>query len=78
MGPFGLWELLILLLVILLLSNARRMRGWAQAIRQSRREFRRGARADTEDQEAKAAPRTPHELPENSLTNTQEGETWRS
>lgn len=48
-GPFGHWEILVILLVVLLLFGAKRLPGMAKSIGQSVREFRRGIRDDGED-----------------------------
>ncbi len=48
-GPFGHWEILIILLVVLLLFGAKRLPGMAKSVGQSVREFRRGIRDDGED-----------------------------
>lgn len=48
-GPFGHWEILIILLIVLLLFGANRLPGMAKSIGQSVREFRRGIRDDDDD-----------------------------
>ena len=48
-GPFGHWEILVILLVVLLLFGAKRLPAMAKGIGQSVREFRRGIRDDGDD-----------------------------
>lgn len=48
-GPFGHWEILLILLVVLLLFGAKRLPAMAKGIGQSIREFRRGIRDDGDD-----------------------------
>jgi sec-independent protein translocase protein TatA len=43
-GPIGIWELLIILVVILLIFGPRRLPEMAKGIGQSVREFRKGLR----------------------------------
>ena len=60
-GPLGIWELLIILVVVLLIFGPRRLPDMAKGIGQSVREFRKGIRniqsdistaAETEEQDA--------------------------
>ena len=63
-GPFGPWEIVIILLVILIVFGARRLPDMAKGIGQSVRVFRqemRGLKADAEQapaQEQEAQPQT--------------------
>jgi sec-independent protein translocase protein TatA len=41
-GPFGIWEILIILVVVLLLFGPKRLPELAQSVGQSVREFRKG------------------------------------
>jgi sec-independent protein translocase protein TatA len=41
-GPFGIWEILIILIVVLLLFGPKRLPELAKSVGQSVREFRRG------------------------------------
>ena len=43
-GPLGIWELLIILVVLLLIFGPRRLPDMAKGIGQSVREFRKGIR----------------------------------
>lgn len=43
-GPFGIWELLIILVLVLLLFGARRLPEMAKGMGQAIKEFRRGIR----------------------------------
>ena len=54
-GPFGIWELLIILLVVLLLFGAQRLPQVARGIGESVREFRKGIRGLKEDIESDPA-----------------------
>lgn len=51
-GPLGIWELLIILLVVLLIFGARRLPEMARGIGQSVKEFRKGIRDDVEAETA--------------------------
>ncbi len=53
-GPFGQWEIILILLVIVILFGGKRLPEMAKGIGQSVREFRRGIRGGGEDAEAKA------------------------
>lgn len=67
-GPLGIWELLIILVVVLLIFGPRRLPEMAKGLGQSVREFRKGIRdikndfeddgtsAKAERRDAKAAP----------------------
>ncbi|MEZ4631579.1 MAG: twin-arginine translocase TatA/TatE family subunit [Deinococcales bacterium] len=48
-GPFGIWEILIILVVILLFFGPRRLPELAKSVGQSVREFRKGIRDMKED-----------------------------
>jgi sec-independent protein translocase protein TatA len=50
-GPLGIWELLIILVVILLIFGPRRLPEMAKGIGQSVREFRKGIRDMKDDVE---------------------------
>ena len=54
MGPIGIWELLIILVVVLLIFGPRRLPEMAKGIGQSVREFRKGLRDMKNDLEADA------------------------
>lgn len=43
-GPFGMWELLIILVIVLLLFGARRLPEMAKGMGQAIKEFRKGVR----------------------------------
>jgi sec-independent protein translocase protein TatA len=51
-GPLGIWELLIILVVVLLIFGPRRLPEMAKGIGQSVREFRKGIRDMKDDFEA--------------------------
>ena len=51
-GPLGIWEILIILVVILLIFGPRRLPEMAKGIGQSVREFRKGIRDMKDDFEA--------------------------
>jgi sec-independent protein translocase protein TatA len=62
-GPLGIWELLIILVVVLLIFGPRRLPEMAKGIGQSVREFRKGLRdmrndidSDVNDDSDKAKP----------------------
>jgi sec-independent protein translocase protein TatA len=48
-GPLGIWELLIILVVVLLIFGPRRLPDMAKGIGQSVREFRKGIRTMQSD-----------------------------
>ncbi len=48
-GPFGIWELLIILVLVLLLFGARRLPEMAKGMGQAIKEFRRGIRDSGEE-----------------------------
>ena len=48
-GPFGIWEIIIILLLVLLFFGPRRLPELAKSIGQSVREFRKGIRDVKED-----------------------------
>ncbi len=48
-GPLGIWELLIILVVVLLIFGPRRLPEMARGIGQSVREFRKGIRDMKDD-----------------------------
>lgn len=54
-GPIGVWELLIILVVVLLIFGPRRLPEMAKGIGQSVREFRRGLRDMKNDFESEAS-----------------------
>ena len=61
-GSFGIWELLIILVVVLLIFGPRRLPEMAKGIGQSVREFRKGIKdirdditSDDDDKKASAA-----------------------
>ena len=58
-GPLGIWELLIILVVVLLIFGPRRLPEMAKGLGQSVREFRKGIRDMKNDFESEAA--TPDE-----------------
>ena len=51
-GPVGIWELLIILVVVLLIFGPRRLPEMAKGIGQSVREFRKGVREMRDDFES--------------------------
>ena len=53
-GPLGIWELLIILVVVLLIFGPRRLPEMAKGLGQSVREFRKGIRDMKNDFEAEA------------------------
>lgn len=55
-GPLGIWELLIILVVVLLIFGPRRLPEMAKGIGQSVREFRKGIKDMKDDFEEGAAP----------------------
>ena len=55
-GPFGIWEILIILVVILVVFGPRRLPELAKGIGQSVREFRRGIRDMRDEFDDEAAP----------------------
>lgn len=44
LGPFGIWELLVILLIVFLFFGAKRLPGIAKGVGESVREFRREIR----------------------------------
>lgn len=54
-GPLGIWELLIILVVVLLIFGPRRLPEMAKGIGQSVREFRKGLRDMRKDIDADVA-----------------------
>jgi sec-independent protein translocase protein TatA len=54
-GPFGHWEIILILVVVLLLFGAKRLPGMAKGVGQAIREFRRAVRGTEEANEADAA-----------------------
>jgi sec-independent protein translocase protein TatA len=48
-GPFGFWEIFVVLLVVLLLFGAKRLPGLAKGIGQGIREFREALRKPEDD-----------------------------
>ncbi len=72
-GPLGIWELLIILVVVLLIFGPRRLPEMAKGLGQSVREFRKGIRDMKNDFEAEAgapesAPREPESTPKPSVS----------
>ncbi len=57
-GPLGIWELLILLVVILLIFGSRRLPEMARSISRSIREFRNAVREIKDDSDTKTADTT--------------------
>ena len=55
-GPFGVWEILIILVVILVVFGPRRLPEMAKGIGQSVREFRKGIRDMRDEFNDEAAP----------------------
>ena len=55
-GPLGIWELLIILVVVLLIFGPRRLPDMAKGIGQSVREFRKGIRNMQTDISTAAEP----------------------
>jgi sec-independent protein translocase protein TatA len=53
-GPFGHWEILVILVVVFLLFGAKRLPGAAKGVGQAIREFRRAIRGLDEDGKADA------------------------
>ncbi len=51
-GPFGMWELLIILVIVLLLFGARRLPEMAKGMGQAIKEFRKGVREVQSDLES--------------------------
>jgi sec-independent protein translocase protein TatA len=64
-GPFGVWEILIILIVVLLIFGPRRLPEMAKGLGQSVREFRKEMRSFKDDMEAddRPAARPPGERP---------------
>lgn len=54
-GPLGIWELLIILVVVLLIFGPRRLPEMAKGLGQSVREFRKGIRDMKNDFETEAS-----------------------
>ena len=69
-GPFGPWEILVILVVFVLLFGAKRLPGMGKGIAQSVREFRRGVRDDGRDTtpDDGAPPSTPGTEPHRADT----------
>lgn len=61
-GPLGIWELLIILVVVLLIFGPRRLPDMAKGIGQSVREFRKGIRDIRDDINAKDTPKKTEEV----------------
>jgi sec-independent protein translocase protein TatA len=57
-GPFGVWEILIILIVVLLIFGPRRLPEMAKGLGQSVREFRKEMRNFKDDMEADDRPST--------------------
>lgn len=55
-GPFGIWELLIILFVLLLFFGSSRLPGMARGIAESIGEFRKGIKGGQDDDESSAEP----------------------
>jgi sec-independent protein translocase protein TatA len=55
-GPFGTWEIILILVVVMLLFGAKRLPDMARGIGQSVREFRRAIKGHDEAEETPAAP----------------------
>ena len=58
-GPLGIWELLIILVVVLLIFGPRRLPEMAKGIGQSVREFRKGIRDIRDDINSDGNPKKP-------------------
>lgn len=56
-GPLGIWEILIILVIILLIFGPRRLPEMAKGIGQSVREFRKGIRDMKDDIASDDAPK---------------------
>jgi sec-independent protein translocase protein TatA len=56
-GPLGIWEILLILVVILLIFGPRRLPEMAKGIGQSVREFRKGIRDMKDDIDRDDAPK---------------------
>ena len=54
-GPFGHWEIILILVVVMLLFGAKRLPDMAKGVGQSVREFRRAIRGMDEPSEAPAS-----------------------
>ena len=81
-GPVGIWEILIILVVILLIFGPRRLPEMAKGLGQSVREFRKGIRdmknefdGDSEQRSTPSHPERPHDRPEPPRSARTEGET---
>jgi len=73
-GPVGIWELLIILVVILLIFGPRRLPEMAKGIGQSVREFRRGLKDVQSEFEAgeKSVSKAPANTTQTSKATTAE------
>jgi sec-independent protein translocase protein TatA len=58
-GPFGVWEILIILIVVLLIFGPRRLPEMAKGLGQSVREFRKEMRSFKEDMDIDGDDRPP-------------------
>ena len=68
-GPFGIWELLIILLVVLLIFGARRLPEVGKGIGESVREFRNGIREARNEAEVDPAHAGRNGAAETAATN---------
>lgn len=55
LGKFGIWEILLILIVVLLVFGGSKLSGVGKALGQSIREFKKEIKADDEDKEEKKA-----------------------
>ena len=58
-GPFGVWEILIILVVVLLIFGPRRLPEMAKGLGQSVREFRKGIKDMKDDFETEVKKEDP-------------------
>lgn len=68
-GPFGIWELLIILVIVLLLFGARRLPDMAKGIGQAIKEFRKGVKDVQDDLEGTGSTASQSSTNSNATTN---------
>lgn len=73
-GPIGIWELLIILVVVLLIFGPRRLPEMAKGIGQSVREFRKGVRDMKNDFEADPDDDEPGERPKRAAAGSSQAQ----
>ena len=73
-GPLGIWELLIILVVVLLIFGPRRLPDMAKGIGQSVREFRKGIRDIRDDINSDDKPKKTEEPSQSEAASVSQSE----